>query len=147
MDFFNCGANAQAKKNRWSFNYSWWNWNLHCRYACECPTCVLRRSLCIGLGRGFYILALVFRIWTHMIGTLKNHGGQTVGVLLMTLVIFLICSPRGFAQEERLTALLLVPYNPNAVVIVGSQPFQTFDYIIKNMVPWWNTNTIIRILY
>lgn len=57
----------------------------------------------------------------HMIGTLKNHGAQIVGVLLMILVTFLVCSPRGFVQgetsierEARLTALLLAPSNPNA---------------------------------
>ena len=57
----------------------------------------------------------------YMIGTLKNHGAKIVGVLLMTLVIFLIFCPRGFGQgetsierEARLTALLLAPSNPNA---------------------------------
>ncbi|MFI5405996.1 MAG: DsbA family protein [Nitrososphaerales archaeon] len=56
-----------------------------------------------------------------MIGTLKNHVVQTVGVLLVTLVILLNCCPRGFCQTEtstekeaRLTALLLAPSIPNA---------------------------------
>jgi len=56
-----------------------------------------------------------------MIGTLKNHVVQTVGVLLVTLVILLNCCPRGFGQTEtstereaRLTALLLAPSIPNA---------------------------------
>ncbi len=57
-----------------------------------------------------------------MIGTLKNHVLQTVGVLLVTLVILLNCCPRGFSQTEtsttereaRLTALLLAPSIPNA---------------------------------
>ena len=56
-----------------------------------------------------------------MIRILKNHVVQTVGVLVMTLVILLNCCPRGFGQTEsstereaRLTALLLAPSIPNA---------------------------------
>ena len=61
-----------------------------------------------------------------MTGTLKNHVVQTVGVLLVTLVILLNCCPRGFSQTEtstereaRLTALLFVPFIPNALALVN----------------------------
>ena len=40
-----------------------------------------------------------------MIGTLKNHVVQTVGVLLVTLVILLNCCPRGFCQTETSTEI------------------------------------------
>ena len=74
-----------------------------------------------------------------MIGTLKNHVVQTVGVLLVTLVILLNCCPRGFCQTETstekeatLTALLLAPSIP--------MPGPWVTNLLK--LHWWSSEII-----